>query len=59
MSNGSIEGRLKGLQDRFENEMRIRSGFSSPGSGTGVPRPGGGQRRRPRKYFASHMYQIL
>lgn len=57
MSNSSIEGRLKGLQERFENEMRIRSGFSSPG-GIGAPRPGGGQRQRPRKYFASDLYNF-
>lgn len=59
MSNSSIEGRLKGLQERFENEMRIRSTFTSPGGGMNIPRPGGGQRQRPRKYFASDLYVFV
>ncbi|CAH0699331.1 unnamed protein product [Spodoptera exigua] len=48
MSNSSIEGKLKGLQERFENEMRIRreGGFNNQG-GIGTPRPGGG-RTRPK-----------
>lgn len=51
MSNGSIEGRLKGLQERFENEMRIHGegGFHNPGA-LGAPRPGSGRRPRPRKH---------
>lgn len=53
MSNSSIEGKLKGLQERFENEMRIRreGGFNNQG-GIGAPRPGSGRSRpRPRKYL--------
>lgn len=56
MSNSSIEGRLKGLQERFENEMRIRrdGGFHNQG-GLGTPRPGSGRRPRPRKYFNTYL----
>ncbi|XP_037300471.1 LOW QUALITY PROTEIN: serine/threonine-protein kinase dst3 [Manduca sexta] len=48
MSNSSIEGKIKGLQERFDNEMRIRreGGFSSQG-GIGVSRPGNGRRTKP------------
>ncbi|XP_047033700.1 dual specificity mitogen-activated protein kinase kinase 7-like isoform X1 [Helicoverpa zea] len=48
MSRSSIEGKLKGLQERFENEMRIEreGGFNNQG-GIGTPRPGSG-RSRPR-----------
>lgn len=48
MSNSSIEGKLKGLQERFENEMRRRGegGFNNQ-SAMGPPRPGSGKRPRP------------
>lgn len=51
MSNSSIEGKLKGLQERFENEMRRRGegGFNNQ-SGIGTSRPGSSRRPRPRKY---------
>ncbi|CAH0600827.1 unnamed protein product [Chrysodeixis includens] len=55
MSNSSIEGKLKGLQERFENEMRIRreGGFNNQG-GIGAPRPGSGRSRpRPSQMFSS------
>ncbi|KAJ2946690.1 hypothetical protein O0L34_g12750 [Tuta absoluta] len=54
MSNSSIEGRLKGLQERFENEMRIQSqrdrNLHNQG-GLPVSRPGSG--RRPRPLFSA------
>ncbi|CAB3259258.1 unnamed protein product [Arctia plantaginis] len=48
MSNSSIEGKLKGLQERFENEMRRRGegGFNNQ-SGIGTSRPGSSRRPRP------------
>ncbi|KAJ8734507.1 hypothetical protein PYW08_013757 [Mythimna loreyi] len=55
MSNSSIEGKLKGLQERFENEMRIQreGGFNNQG-GIGAPRPGSGRTRpRPPPMFSS------
>lgn len=42
MSNSSIEGKLKGLQERFENEMRRSEGGFNNQSGIGTPR------RRPK-----------
>lgn len=57
MSNSSIEGKLKGLQERFENEMRIRreGGFNNQG-GIGTPRPGGGRTRpKPREYLGDNV----
>ncbi|XP_049885342.1 dual specificity mitogen-activated protein kinase kinase 7-like isoform X5 [Pectinophora gossypiella] len=52
MSNSSIEGRLKGLQERFENEMRIRrdSNIHNQG-GLQASRPGSG--RRPKPLFSN------
>lgn len=49
MSNSSIEGKLKVLQDRFDNEIRMRreGGFNNQ-SGVGS-RPGSGRRPKPRK----------
>lgn len=61
MSNSSIEGKLKGLQERFENEMRIRreGGFNNQG-GIGAPRPGSGRSRpRPRKYLNALVTQCM
>uniref|UniRef100_A0A2A4J6R7 mitogen-activated protein kinase kinase n=1 Tax=Heliothis virescens TaxID=7102 RepID=A0A2A4J6R7_HELVI len=55
MSRSSIEGKLKGLQERFENEMRIEreGGFNNQG-GIGTPRPGSGRSRpRPPPMFAN------
>lgn len=49
MSDSTIEGRLKGLQDRLQNELRIRreGAFHNEG-GLGAPRST--RRPRPRKY---------
>ncbi|XP_060810236.1 dual specificity mitogen-activated protein kinase kinase 7 isoform X2 [Amyelois transitella] len=51
MSKSTIEGKLRGLEQRFQNEMRI-SGFSSPG-GIGASRNGNTRRPRPTM-FASN-----
>ncbi|XP_050356145.1 dual specificity mitogen-activated protein kinase kinase 7-like isoform X1 [Nymphalis io] len=51
MSN--IEGRLKGLQERFENELRIRrEGLHNQG-GLGAPKTGNTRRPRPPAMFSS------
>ncbi|XP_072935306.1 dual specificity mitogen-activated protein kinase kinase 7-like isoform X2 [Epargyreus clarus] len=48
MSNSSIEGKLKGLQERLENELRVRrdGAIHNPG-GLGTPKPGSQRRIRP------------
>lgn len=48
MSESSIEAKVRGLQERFENELRIRDGAFRQG-GLGAPRSGSGRRPRPRK----------
>lgn len=53
MSNSSIEGKLKGLQERFENEMRFRRDGAFNQGGMGTPRPGSARRPRPREYLLS------
>ncbi|XP_026501195.1 dual specificity mitogen-activated protein kinase kinase 7-like isoform X4 [Vanessa tameamea] len=51
MSN--IEGRLKGLQERFENELRIRrEGLHNQGA-LGAPKTGNTRRPRPPAMFSS------
>lgn len=51
MSNSTIEKKLKGLEERFENEMRIhREGGIHNQGGLGASRPGSGRRPRPRKH---------
>ncbi|XP_063830842.1 dual specificity mitogen-activated protein kinase kinase 7-like [Ostrinia nubilalis] len=52
MSNSTIEKKLKGLEERFENEMRIqREGGIHNQGGLGASRPGSGRRPRPHAMF--------
>lgn len=54
MSN--IEGRLKGLQERFENELRSRrEGLHNQG-GLGASKSGSTRRPRPRKCYDKQKY---
>lgn len=56
MSN--IEGRLKGLQERFENELRSRrEGLHNQG-GLGASKSGSTRRPRPRKCYDKQKYII-
>ncbi|XP_053601058.1 dual specificity mitogen-activated protein kinase kinase 7-like isoform X2 [Plodia interpunctella] len=48
MSRSTIEGKLRGLEQRLQNEMRI-SGFPSPG-GVGASRNGNTRRPRPTMF---------
>lgn len=51
MSNNSIDEKLKGLQERLQNEMRTRGdgGLQNQG-GLGTPKSGG-RKFRPCKYI--------
>lgn len=51
MSNSSIEGRIRGLEERLENELRVQGeGNYHNQGGLGASRPGNSRRPRPRKY---------
>ncbi|CAH4035149.1 dual specificity mitogen-activated protein kinase kinase 7-like isoform X2 [Pieris brassicae] len=54
MSNTSLEGKLKVLQERFENELRVRreDAIHSQG-GLGAARAGGTRRPRPPPMFST------
>lgn len=51
MSNSTIEGRIRGLEERLENELRVQGdGNYHNQGGLGPSRPGNSRRPRPRKY---------
>ncbi|XP_034823948.1 dual specificity mitogen-activated protein kinase kinase 7-like isoform X1 [Maniola hyperantus] len=51
MSESSIEGKLRGLQERLENELRMGA-FHNQG-GLGAPRSGSSRRPRPPPMFST------
>lgn len=56
MSNSSIDGRLRGLEERFKNELRVQGeGNYHNQGGLGSPRPGSSKRPKPREYLR-HSY---
>ncbi|KAL4721123.1 hypothetical protein ACJJTC_009403 [Scirpophaga incertulas] len=53
MSNSTIEGKIKGLEERLENEMRIHREGGIHQGGLGASRPGSGRRPRPPPMFST------
>lgn len=51
MSNSTIEKRIRGLEEKLENELRVQGegNYHNP-SGVGPSRPGNSKRPKPREY---------